>query len=195
MACGLDDKPFGPHHRKGQSLRGIERLRCSKDNPAIGIVLHLEILTLLSKCTREGMGIDNLSARWQHHRRAYRFDRKRPAIARHIPIQLVVVFKKTKLVVRPVSDRVGIDARRDYLVAIACVDADAIRAIFQHHLLGFAVARHGLYLESDVHPIAVSISVTSRKVAVNSVHDLLIAATHLDFFRDEHFSRTLHRDQ
>ena len=133
-------------------------------------------------------------SRRQRHRRRGRFDGEVPPVSGDVPVELVVVLKEAQLPVGPVGQRVGILARRQYILLPAHVDPDAVGEGFGVVRLGLAVARDGK--DRKAHDVFVSgvVLVSRGEVPVDAPLDLVAGAHDLDGLRHAHARVGVHGD-
>ena len=107
-----------------------------------------------------------------------RVERESPAVAVHVPVQLVVLLEKAELARGAVADRVDVPPGRKEHARAADADPHAVREPLERVGLGRAVARHFEHVELHAHQGAGAVAVVGREVAQDAAPDL--AAARLD---------------
>ena len=113
-------------------------------------------------------------------------DRKIPAVAGDVPVQLVEPVEKAELTHRAVVEYVFVVAGFKHRVRRSEVDAHAVDLILGVECLVAAVARDAGGREIDVHVVAEAVLVQRRKVAIDAVADLVAFGVDADRFVDLH---------
>ncbi len=111
-------------------------------------------------------------------------DHKRPAIASHVPVQLIAL-KESQLTSGAVRDHVLVRSARQCQVRIADADAHAVGERFYLVLLGGAVSLHTQHFERNHHGCATPVFVARWKVAEDAALYLLTFDLNDDRFDDE----------
>jgi len=92
-------------------------------------------------------------------------DRKSPAVAGDVPVQLVVALEEAELARGAVVDLVGVATGRQHRLGAADAHAHAVGELFGGPGFGGAVAQHGGDFERHAHAVAGAVAVGGRKVA------------------------------
>src|SRR5690606_29934025 len=109
----------------------------------------------------------------QSYRDARGFDRKNPAAADRVPIELIVVGEEPELPRRAIANRERVVGRHGQEVVVARVDANAVADALREPRFGSPVTLDAEDVEADDDTIAVPIAVPRREVAIDAPADPL----------------------
>ena len=173
------DVTLRPARHEGQSFPRTEAPRAAEGREARTRV-RLPVAPL--RALRPGVGLDGdrggVDVAGQEHLRAHRVDREVPAVARHVPVQLVVIGEEAELPVGAIGDGVGVLARRQVHLRVADSDAHTVRQLLEGVWFHVSVAADRDHLEAGHHAPAVPVDVAGREVAQQAAPDLLAFRPH-----------------
>ena len=122
--------------------------------------------------------LDDVRVFGQAHDRFDMIDLEVPAIARHVPVKLVIVREKSDLPVGDVGNDEEVLAIIEFCVGAADLDALAVVKPVDLVILVVAVHRHTLHVEAHAHSAAELVGVKGGEVAIDAVVDAV--ALHID---------------
>src|SRR3989449_5121659 len=178
---GLNDDAFGeaPHDR--HPLAGGDRARGAERDAALA---REPLVARAARALRPGVRLEPERAR-RHRRRQPDLGRepvegKRPAVAVHVPVQLVVVAEEAELARSAIDDLVDVPAGGEHHVGAAYADALAVRQALHVVVLASAVARHADHAEGHARSRTERAAVAGREVAQDAAADLAALGLYFD---------------
>src|SRR3954469_24165251 len=93
--------------------------------------------------------------------------RKNPAGSDGIPVELVVVRKKSELSIGSVAECVDVIRGDRKKVVVACIYADSVREPLRKPRLDDIIPLDAFDFEIDLHLVSESITIASRKITVD----------------------------
>src|SRR5207247_9083332 len=128
-----------------------------------------------ARALRPGVRLEPERTR-RHRRRQPDLGRKavegeRPAVAVHVPVQLVVVAEEAGLARSAIGDLVDMPAGGEHHVGAADADALAVREALHGIVLASAVARHADHAEGHARFRAERAAIAGREVAQHAAAD------------------------
>ena len=163
----------------------------AKDRVEVNIIsprIHLVILSLRPSWPgiRLGTEIRCLEIGRQDNRRPDVINRERPVVSGDVPVEFIMILKKTELPISPVGDDVTVLARIKVDVLAPHVDADAPRPGLGVKGLGNPITQDPQHFEIDPVMIAEPIGIISRKIPVDPPFNLIPLGPHRDRFAHLH---------
>ena len=131
-----------------------------------------------------GIAFDKCQRRWLAKFQSYcgtRFiNRERPAIARHVPVELVVILKETQHPIRAVSIDVRVDTLFKKVVFVAEINSYVASTADGLEVFWHVVAAHGERLYRDLVIVTQPVLVLHRKVTIDAATNLFTFGAHLN---------------
>ena len=117
-----------------------------------------------------------------------------PAIAGHIPVQLVIVFKETQLATGLIAQLVLVNTVADHPVCTAYVDAHPIASLLSMEGFWIPVSSYIEYIQVNLVMIAMPVFVTGWKVSVDTTTDVLALGANPDGLGHHQFAIGVDQD-
>ena len=117
--------------------------------------------------------LDDAGTLRQGDRHPCHIDRKVPAIAGYVPVELVILLEEADLPRGAIADLVAVRRVLEEDVLAADPDARAVAERFEGIGLSPPVALHVEDVEADDHPLAIPVRIGRREVTEDAVPDLV----------------------